>query len=613
MIIRSLRLINFKKYSNRVFDNLPEQGVIKVGGKNESGKTSVGEAVCFALFGRTFSHNEKNAKELIRWDKTEMTVVLELIDDNNIAFEITRTINDSGLSSIRIVRLSDQRTLTGTLKGSEEIIDDLLGYDYAAFIDSFCMLQHELTAPNVNSDSIKQMAGIADYGIIADDLAIERDNEKHSLDELKPRYAEKEHALKAIQLDESWLPELIDAKESLLVNQISKQQLATQLAEVNESYSDNWQQHNNASKKNTLFESLAVFFLPLMIGAWIVWGAFQFFPDMIPHWLPNNTSTDHANAFIAWVQTWMFPFAMGAVLFYSISLFFNWLEDGKIKVLKDQATDISAILGQGHHEATHETTGLVPTRVATLLRHEKVDERGGMLILAIPPADKFNSISQLKESITTYHPEPSEVTVAIENLRDSLYHQQEEIAQCLLALNRDINTEKQRSDKAGKLRAALQKISQAKHQHRHNIIIRDYSIKMVQRVASQLIDQFNQSIIEFSANVLPHFTANAYSQLKINEDFSVEVFSDKKQSYMAYDEMSSGTQRQIMLALRIGMSEQLAKNTNNKKHFIFLDEPFAFFDQQRTVSTLKALPNVSNIMTQVWVTSQEFPEETAPT
>jgi len=232
-----------------------------------------------------------------------------------------------------------------------------------------------------------------------------------------------------------------------------------------------------------------------------------------------------------------------------------------------------------------------------------------MLTLAIPPTDKFNNIPQLIETITTYRVEPSEITTVVENLRDNLYHQGEEITQCLLTLEKDINIEKQRSDNAGQLRAALQKISQAEHQHQHNIIIRDYSIKMIQRVASQLVDQFNQSIIEFSADVLPHFTANAYSQLKINEDFSVEVFSDKKQNYIAYDEISSGTQRQIMLGLRIGMSEQLAKNTNNKQHFIFLDEPFAFFDQQRTVSTLKALPNVSNIITQVWVTSQEFPEE----
>jgi exonuclease SbcC len=608
MLIRSLRLINFKKYSNVFFDDLPERGVIKVGGKNESGKTSVGEAVCFALFGRTFLHDEKNAKRLIHWDKTEMTVVLVLIDDNDAAFEITRTVNDNGLSSIRIVRLSDQHTLTGTLKGSEEIVDDLLGYSYAAFIDSFCMLQRELTTPDINSDSIKQIAGIADYGVIADDLVIERDKEKHSLNELKPSYTKKDHALKAIELDESWLPELIDAKESLLVSRADKQQLITQLDEINETYSESWKQHNKASKKNNIFESLGVFFLPLMLGAWIVWGAFQFFPETIPRWLPDSTSSHHASAFIAWVQTWMFPFAMGAVLLYGISLFFNWLEDAKIGGLKDQAEDIFTILQQGHQEVTNEPSSIVPKRVAALFQHKQVKGEG-MLALAIPPADKFSYIPQLIETIKTYQVEPREVTTAIENLRDGLYHQGEEIEQCLLGLAKDINIEKQRSDNAGKLRAALQKISQAKHQHQHNIIIRDYSIKMVQRVASQLVQQFNQSIIEFSAEVLPHFTANAYSQLKINEDFTVEIFSDKKHSYIAYDEISSGTQRQIMLALRIGMSEQLARNTKNKKHFIFLDEPFAFFDQQRTVSTLKALPNVSDIITQVWVTSQEFPEE----
>jgi exonuclease SbcC len=40
-----------------------------------------------------------------------------------------------------------------------------------------------------------------------------------------------------------------------------------------------------------------------------------------------------------------------------------------------------------------------------------------------------------------------------------------------------------------------------------------------------------------------------------------------------------------------------------------LDEPFAFFDQERTVSTLRALPDVSEVISQVWVVSQEFPAE----
>jgi exonuclease SbcC len=41
--------------------------------------------------------------------------------------------------------------------------------------------------------------------------------------------------------------------------------------------------------------------------------------------------------------------------------------------------------------------------------------------------------------------------------------------------------------------------------------------------------------------------------------------------------------------------------------FLFLDEPFAFFDESRTASALAVLPQVSRDFTQIWVTSQTFP------
>jgi len=78
---------------------------------------------------------------------------------------------------------------------------------------------------------------------------------------------------------------------------------------------------------------------------------------------------------------------------------------------------------------------------------------------------------------------------------------------------------------------------------------------------------------------------------------------------MDFDEISSGTQRQVMLALRIAMSEQLSMNTGNEEQFIFLDEPFAFFDQSRTRATLHALPEVSDVINQIWISAQEFPNE----
>ena len=57
------------------------------------------------------------------------------------------------------------------------------------------------------------------------------------------------------------------------------------------------------------------------------------------------------------------------------------------------------------------------------------------------------------------------------------------------------------------------------------------------------------------------------------------------------------------------MSEQLAKNTDNNHQFIFLDEPFTYFDQDRTKAALEALPHLNETTCQVWIVAQEFPEE----
>lgn len=605
MLIHSLELNNFKKYAALSIDDLPEQGVIKVGGKNESGKTSIGEAVCYALFARTFFNNEPHAKRLIRWGEKEMSVSLVLTDEDNISFEIRRSINDKDVNTVRVVRLSDDKVLADTRANSQTVIRNLLGYDYEAFVETFCMVQRELKSPDANSNSIKQMAGISDFSDISDELVQERHEEKEALDALIPRYAEKEERLESVDLDETWLPELIDAKESLYAHQSEKRQLVEQLGAVQKRYPDNRKRYQKLMRRDRLLEWLGVFLVPLMIGVWLVWGAFQFFPETIQMWLPNTNASSH-DVFIGWIQISMFTIAMGAVLLYSMSLFFKWHLESKINDLNYQADDFAAVLSFTHEQVTTRIQHVIPKRVGQQLLPQIEENRSR---LAITPDKKYREIPYVVQSTIKYATSPTKLKHSIESLQKTLGSQRVDISEHLGVIGQGIVVEKERSDKAGTLRAGLQKISHSIHEHEKNIQVRDCSLQMLQRAASQSIDNFNQSITDFAKKALPHFTNNRYSQLKINEDLSVEVFSDEKQNYMSYDEISSGTQRQIMLALRMGMSEELAKNTGNQHQFVFLDEPFAFFDHQRTVSTLDALPNVSKIVSQVWVTSQEFPEE----
>ena len=48
------------------------------------------------------------------------------------------------------------------------------------------------------------------------------------------------------------------------------------------------------------------------------------------------------------------------------------------------------------------------------------------------------------------------------------------------------------------------------------------------------------------------------------------------------------------------------------EQFVFLDEPFAFFDEARTINSLKVLPDLSDEINQIFVVAQEFPAENMP-
>jgi exonuclease SbcC len=64
-----------------------------------------------------------------------------------------------------------------------------------------------------------------------------------------------------------------------------------------------------------------------------------------------------------------------------------------------------------------------------------------------------------------------------------------------------------------------------------------------------------------------------------------------------------------MLAVRLALSQKLVNSAVDGAQFIFLDEPFAFFDQQRMRNSLSVLPKLSDDVTQVWVIAQEIPED----
>jgi len=85
MIIQSLFARNFMKYEELSVRHFPDEGVVGIVGDNESGKTTILEAITFALFGRTIKVDESSYLRLICWKDSEMEVRLSFqVEDQNL-------------------------------------------------------------------------------------------------------------------------------------------------------------------------------------------------------------------------------------------------------------------------------------------------------------------------------------------------------------------------------------------------------------------------------------------------------------------------------------------------------------------------------------------------
>ena len=107
MIIISISAENVLKYAKLALRDLPESGVIAISGPNESGKSAIGEIICFALFGRTFSFGADEPEKIIRWDQPRCSVDLTFSTANGEGYQIARFLDNEGNKSACLSRVGD--------------------------------------------------------------------------------------------------------------------------------------------------------------------------------------------------------------------------------------------------------------------------------------------------------------------------------------------------------------------------------------------------------------------------------------------------------------------------------------------------------------------------
>lgn len=147
MLIRGFRARNFMKFHDLAVEEIPAQGLLGIEGSNEGGKSTLGELVQFALFGKTLSSVASSLDDLINWDRDECSVELDFdVEDGsgmNRSYRIYRQIDKYGTNYAKLSTLPDRGELATGLIRVQETMSKLLRFSFEDFTRSFFLAEKE--------------------------------------------------------------------------------------------------------------------------------------------------------------------------------------------------------------------------------------------------------------------------------------------------------------------------------------------------------------------------------------------------------------------------------------------------------------------------------------
>jgi exonuclease SbcC len=274
----------------------------------------------------------------------------------------------------------------------------------------------------------------------------------------------------------------------------------------------------------------------------------------------------------------------------------------RIRVLREESRQLADVLARSRQIDIED---IVDEEVVEQEGEEVPAEEAEEPVLERPAAEEFDTLKRLLdqgEATSRLASEYCDREVAW------LGHVAQQLSAQLHELDEEIDDEQARLQEAINLSDVLNGLTDKREEIEARIADRRRGMELLEGAIAHLSNTFNHDVKELVGRMLPLFTDNRYEHLQIDEALNVRVFSNDKRDFMDFEEVSSGTQRQIMLALRLALSKKLLSRTVKGRQFAFLDEPFAFFDEERTRRALRALAELGDDISQVWIVAQDFPD-----
>lgn len=148
MTLKTLSLQNFKRYAS--FEMTFEEGLCGILGRNGSGKSTIFEAVFFALYG------EYKNKELLKTSGVEGNVKVELcFNINEKEYTIIREFRGRVMTAYASLKCGEE-TMTTSAREVTIAINKLLGMGKEAFLHTVFASQKELTALSSMTNDVRK-------------------------------------------------------------------------------------------------------------------------------------------------------------------------------------------------------------------------------------------------------------------------------------------------------------------------------------------------------------------------------------------------------------------------------------------------------------------------
>lgn len=143
MIIESLRAKNFMRFSDFELGGMPGGGLVGIFGDNECGKSTIGQMLSYALFGRTPKAPGGDPAVLVNWSESEAMVDLTFLLGHD-RFRIVRELSKDGEARAKLINLTIDEVIAENGENLEKEIEYLLGYSFREFRYSTFIGQKEL-------------------------------------------------------------------------------------------------------------------------------------------------------------------------------------------------------------------------------------------------------------------------------------------------------------------------------------------------------------------------------------------------------------------------------------------------------------------------------------